>query len=195
MDVVGTIKSLNLFDLMVVLFLFAMFILGYVQGAIRRVVGTLCITFSFFLAALLSVPLGEFLKQNWGTSYPDEYSVMIGFLTLFGAGVVAFFLVVQGTYRKTEIFAQHPLVDELLGGVLGVAQGLLFLLFLTIVLDQYFLNTPSGGQVSELPFLRPFWMSLNVSGFGTLLHQTVIPNFVALTGFLLPDYIKALYTR
>lgn len=194
MDVVEFIKSLNLFDLMVVLFLFAMFILGYIQGAVRRVVGTLTITFSFFLAAQLSVPFGDFLIQNW-TTYPDEYSRMIGFLTLFGAGVVAFFLVVQGTYSKTEIFARHPVIDELLGGVLGVAQGLLFLMFLTIVLDQYFLFAPSAGQAFELPFLRPFWTAINGSGFGSLLHETVIPNFVSITGFLLPDYIKALYAR
>ena len=193
MDVVGFIQSLNLFDLMVVVFLFAMFILGYVQGAVRRVVGTLSIVFSFFLAANLSVPLGEFLISNW-TNYPEEYSMMLGFLTLFVAGVVAFFLVVQGTYTKTEIFARHPVIDEFLGGVLGVAQGLLFLMFLTIVLDQYFLYAPSGGQVSELPFLRPFWTALNESSFGNLLHQTVIPNFIALTGFLIPDYIEALYT-
>ena len=194
MDVVEFINSLNLFDLLVVLFLFAMFIVGYVQGAVRRVVGTLTITFSFFLAALLSVPFGDFLISNW-TSYPEEYSRMIGFLTLFGAGVIAFFLVVQGTYSKTEIFARHPVIDELLGGLLGVAQGLLFLMYLTIVLDQYFLFAPSGGQGFELPFLRPFWSALNESSFGSLLHTTVIPNFVALTGFLLPDYIKALYVR
>lgn len=194
MDVVAFIKSLNLFDLLVVAFLFGMFLLGYIQGAIRRVVGTLTITFSFFLAAQLSVPMGEFLISNW-TSYPEEYSMMLGFLTLFVAGVVAFFLVVQGTYSKTEIFARHPVVDEVLGGVLGVAQGLLFLMFLTIVLDQYFLYAPSGGEVSELPFLRPFWTALNASGFGSLLHETVIPNFVTIFGFLLPDYIKAVYAR
>ncbi|HYO43557.1 MAG TPA: CvpA family protein [Candidatus Limnocylindrales bacterium] len=194
MDVVAFIKSLNLFDLLVVAFLFGMFLLGYIQGAIRRVVGTLTITFSFFLAAQLSVPMGEFLISNW-TSYPEEYSMMLGFLTLFVAGVVAFFLVVQGTYSKTEIFARHPVVDEVLGGVLGVAQGLLFLMFLTIVLDQYFLYAPSGGEVSELPFLRPFWTAVNASGFGSLLHETVIPNFVTIFGFLLPDYIKAVYAR
>jgi uncharacterized membrane protein required for colicin V production len=193
-DIVEFIQSLNLFDLMVVVFLFAMFILGYIQGTIRRVVGTIAITFSFFLAAQLSVPLGEFLISNWRNN-PDEYSRMLGFLTLFVAGVVAFFLVVQGTYSKTEIFARHPVVDELLGGVLGVAQGLLFLVFITIVLDQYFLYAPSGGQVSEVPFLRPFWTSLNASGFGSLLHETVIPNFVGITGFMLPDYLKGLYAR
>ena len=71
---------------------------------------------------------------------------MIGFLILFVAAVVALFLVVQGTYRKTELFASYPVLDEILGGVLGVVQGLLLLLFLTIILDQYFLLRADGGR-------------------------------------------------
>jgi len=192
LDIVGFIQSLNMFDLLIMLFLVGMFVLGFVQGAIRRVVGTLTITFSFFLAAWLSVPFGEFLVSNW-TTFPVEYSMMLGFLTLFTAAVVAFFLVVQGTYSKTQIFARHPVIDEVLGGFLGVAQGLLFLLFLTMVLDQYFLYAPTAPAVDEVPLLRPFWEAVSTSGFGSLLHETVIPNFVNLFAPLLPDYIKATY--
>lgn len=189
-DIVETIKSINLFDLLTILFLFAMFVLGYIQGTIRRLMGTLSFIFSFFLAALLSVPMGDFLKSYW-TNYPDEYSVMIGFLALFGAAIVAFFLVIQGTYTKTELFSRYPVVDEVLGGVVGVAQGLFLLLFLTIILDQYFRYYPSVAPIDELPLLRSFWEAINGSGFGNLLHQQVIPNFVNLAGFLLPDYVKA----
>lgn len=194
MNIVDTIQSFNLFDLLTILFLFAMFVLGYIQGSIRRLVGTLSFIFSFFLAALLSVPFGEFLTSYW-TNYPDEYSVMLGFLVLFGAAIVAFFLVIQGTYSKTQLFARYPVLDELLGGVVGVAQGLLLLLFLTIILDQYFLFAPTTPRVEEVPLLRPIWESLNASSFGSLLHQQVIPTFVSLTGFMLPDYLKAVYAR
>ncbi len=192
MDIVEFIRSMNLFDLMVVLVLFAMFIVGFVQGAVRRIVGIITITFSFFLAAQLSVPLGDFLISNW-TTYPHEYSLMLGFLALFVAAVFAFFLVVQGTYSKTQIFAEHPVVDEVLGGFLGVIQGLLLLMFVTIVLDQYFLYAPSAAEVSEVPLLRPLWEALNTSAFGSLLHQTVIPNFINLVGLLIPGYVKATY--
>ena len=192
MDIVGFITTLNLFDLVVILFLVGMFVLGFIQGAIRRVVGILCMTFSFFIAAVLSVPFGAFLAENW-TYYPTEYSVMIGFLVLFVAAVVALFLVVQGTYSKTQLFASHPVIDEVLGGVLGVVQGLLLLLFLTIILDQHFLYAPSTATISEVFVLRPFWEALNASGIGAVFHQTVIPNFMGLVGFLVPDYIEATY--
>jgi uncharacterized membrane protein required for colicin V production len=193
-DIVGFIKSLNLFDLVVILLLVGMFVLGFIQGAIRRVVGILCMTFAFFIAAQLSVPVGKFLAENW-TYYPTRYSVMIGFLVLFVAAVVALFLIVQGTYQKTQLFARHPVIDEVLGGVLGVVQGLLLLMFLTIILDQYFLFAPTAAKSTELPFLRPIWEALNVSGIGAALHQTVIPNFLGLVGLLVPDYIEAPYGR
>jgi uncharacterized membrane protein required for colicin V production len=191
-DIVGFITSLNLFDLVLILFLVGMFVLGFIQGAVRRVVGILCMTFAFFIAALLSVPFGKFLAENW-TYYPTEYSVMLGFLVLFVAAVVALFLIVQGTYQKTELFARHPVFDEILGGILGVVQGLLLLLFLTIILDQYFKYAPTAPETAELPILRPFWEALNGSGIGEVLHETVIPNFLGLVGFIVPDYIEATY--
>ncbi len=192
MDIVSTIQSLNVFDLLVGLFLVGMFVLGYIQGAVRRIVGILSMTFSFFVAAQLSVPFGNFLASNW-TNFPHEYSVMLGFLTLFFAAVVALFLVVQGTYSKTQVFAKHPVIDEILGGLLGVVQGFLLLMFVTIILDQYFLYAPSAAKVSEVPFLRPFWEALNASGFGHLLHQTVIPNFLGLVGILVPQAVREPY--
>jgi uncharacterized membrane protein required for colicin V production len=191
-NIVETITSFNVFDLLFLLFLFGMFVLGYIQGSVRRLVGTLSFIFSFFLAAVLSVPFGQFLQAYW-TNYPPEYSNMIAFLTVFMAAVIAFFLVIQGTYTKTALFAKWPVVDEIVGGIVGVAQGLLFLLFLTIILDQYFLTAPATPQFDEIPLVRPFWEALNDSTIGALYHQTVIPNFVSLFGFLIPEYIKATY--
>jgi uncharacterized membrane protein required for colicin V production len=191
-DIVQTIQSFNVFDLLTILFLFAMFVLGYIQGTLRRLIGTLSFIFAFFLAAVLSVPMGSFLTSYW-TNYPEEYSVMIGFLVIFVAAIVASFLIIQGTYTKTELFAKYPIVDEILGGVVGVIQGLLLIVFLTIILDQYFLYAPTAPEVDEVPFLRPFWEALNASSFGALLHNQVIPNFVNLFGFILPDYIQATY--
>ena len=55
--------------------------------------------------------------------------------------------------QKQQLFAKYPVVDEVLGGVLGVFEGILLLLFVTIILDQYFLNVPAGFD-NELGFLR-----------------------------------------
>jgi len=84
-------------------------------------------------------------------------------------------------------------VDEVLGGVLGVCQGLLLLLYITIILDQFYLNVPVAADNEPLGFLRTFWTYLNDSGTGSFLHTQVIPGFVSFFSFLLPEYVEATY--
>jgi uncharacterized membrane protein required for colicin V production len=191
-DVAEFLQSINLTDIIILLALFGGFVLGFIQGTVRRVIGILSMIFSFFLAAQLSVPLGDFFAEHW-EQFPAEYSVMVGFLTVFVAAVIAFSLVIQGTYKRMPLFEKYPVVDEVLGGILGVIQGLLLLMFVVIILDQFFLLTNFPVDEDELPFLRDFWTTINNSGFGDLLHDQVIPNFVGLFQFLLPDTVVQLY--
>ncbi len=192
MNITEFMKSINVVDVLIVIGLFAFFVLGYIQGTIRRLVGIASMTFSFFLAAQLSVPFGTFLADNW-TQFPREYSVMLGFLTLFVAAVVAFTLVIQGTYNKTDVFARYPVVDEVAGGVLGLVQGLLLLMFATIILGQFFLYTNIAPDTDELPLLRDVWTAIDSSAIGDFLHRIAIPNFLSLVSFLIPRSMLALY--
>jgi uncharacterized membrane protein required for colicin V production len=184
--------TLNVVDLLVVVGLFGFFVLGFAQGAIRRLVGIATMTFSFFLAAQLSVPVGSFLAEHW-VQFPAQYAYMLGFLMLFVAGAVAFALVVQGTYSKVEIFARHPVIDEVVGGILGVVQGLLLLMFLTIILDQFFLSPSFGPNANEVPVLANLWTGIDGSRIGQALHETAIPNFLGLVQFLIPQQVLAIY--
>lgn len=192
MNVTESLTSVNLMDVLIILVLFGSFILGFAQGTVRRIVGILAALFSFFLAAQLQVPLGRFLGDNW-TQFPREYAAMVGFLTLFVAAVIAFTLVIQGTYRKAPLFARYPVVDEVVGGILGVIQAFLLLMFVVIILDQFFLLTSFPVDTDELPFLRDFWNAVNTSGTGQLLHSPLIPNFLGITSFLVPESIRVLY--
>lgn len=194
MDIVSFVGSLNLVDVLIVVYLVGCFILGWAQGAIRRLVGILTVTFSFFLAAQLQVPLGSFLAAHW-TQFPADYPEMIGFGALFIAGVVAFALIVQGTYSRVEVFAAHPIVDEVLGGILGLVEGGLLLMFVMIILDQFFLLHGAATDSSELPFLGGFWTAVTTSAIGGTLHDTVIPAFISAVGFLLPEGIRSVYGK
>ena len=194
MDFVETLQSINVVDILVILFLFGMFVLGYIQGTIRRLVGLLSVTFSFFLAALLSVPVGEFLAANW-TQYPTEYSVMIGFGVVFVAAVVAFAIVVQGTYQRQELFAKYPVIDEVLGGILGVVQGAFLVGCLIVILDSYFLIPGAPTSGGELPFLRGFFDFYTDSGTAELFRTQLIPGFFNIFGILIPDNVQTFYTN
>jgi len=183
--------SLNLVDVIIGLALFGMFIIGYAQGAVRRGVGVVTMTFSFFLAGQLNQWLGKFLAENW-LQYPAAYSYMIGYLILFLAGVVAFAVIVQVTYSKVEMFVRFPVLDEVLGGLLGVTWGLLFLMFIVTIMGTYFL-VALVGDPDEMTILRSIWMTIDGSWFGQLLITQVIPVFVSWMSFLLPASVNAVY--
>jgi uncharacterized membrane protein required for colicin V production len=192
-DIVGFITSQNLFDILFVLFLAGFFVLGYIQGTIRRLLGIASVLFSFLVSANLRDPVGSFLAANW-TQFPAQYAYMIGFLGMFLVGVVGFSVLIQGFYKKTPLLQNSTLVDEVLGGVLGVVQGLLIVGCLIIILDSYFrLPGTKPPDPDELPFLRSFFEAYDASTAAALYRDTLIPLFFAIFGFFIPKDIQALF--
>jgi uncharacterized membrane protein required for colicin V production len=189
---IGDFLASNRFDIVVVLFLFGMFVLGFVQGTIRRVLGIASMTFSFLLAANLRDPLGAYLASNWN-QFPDEYAVMIGFGTVFVAATIAFSLIIQGFYHHQPLFEKATFADEIIGGVLGVVQGLLLIGFAIIILDTYFQLIAIPEYNTELPFLRGFHAFYNNSVTAELMRSRLIPGFMTVFGFLIPANLQALF--
>jgi uncharacterized membrane protein required for colicin V production len=191
-NVVETIQSVSVFDLLVVLVMFAFFIVGFIQGTIRRVLGILSVLFSFLLAANLRDPLGAFFARNW-TQFPEQYSYLIAFGVVFALGVVAFSLIIQTFYTKVELFEKYPVIDEALGGLLGVLQGLILLGAIIVILDSFFRVPGIPHSPNELPFLRPLWETIDPSGTAALYRGSLIPAFFALFAPLLPESLKTLF--
>ena len=149
-------------------------------------------TFSFFLAAQLQVPVGSFLAAHW-EQFPPEYAAMIGFLVLFVAGVVAFALIVQGTYGQDPDLRAAPGRRRDPGrdprGRPGVAA--------PHVPDDHprpvLLGSSYAPDPDEVPLLANIWTAINGSAFGQILHETAIPNFLGVVQFLIPQGILGLY--
>lgn len=192
MDIVGFISGQNLFDLLFIFVLFAAFILGWVQGTIRRLLGIASILFSFLLAANLREPLGSFFAENW-TQFPAEYAYMLAFLIVFVVGAVAFSLVIQGFYKRQELFANATIVDEVLGGILGIVQALLIFGCLIVILDSYYQVPGIATDPQELPFLESFFNAYTDSGIADVFRTILIPAFFALFGWLIPNDIEAYF--
>jgi len=186
------ITSINRFDLLVVLFLLGMFVLGFVQGTIRRLLGLASMLFSFLLAANLRDSLGSYLAGNWN-QFPDEYAVLIGFGTVFIAATIAFTLVIQGFYHHQPLFEKANFVDEVIGGSLGVLQGLFLIAFVIIILDSFFLIRTIPESGSELPFLRGFHQFLDDSTTAEIFRSRLIPGFYNVFGLLIPEDLKTFY--
>jgi uncharacterized membrane protein required for colicin V production len=188
------ILNFNRFDLLFLLFLFGMFVLGFMQGTIRRLLGLGSMAFSFLFAASLTNVVGPFLADNWN-QFPNEYAVMLGFLIVFVAANVAFSLVIQGFYHRQPLFAKYTFVDEVLGGILGVVQGAFLVGCLIVILDSYFLIPGAPQSGGELPFLRTFFDFYTDSGTAELFRTQLIPGFFNIFGILIPDNVQTFYTN
>ena len=183
--------SFDLFDLLVVLGLFAMFVAGFIQGAIRRVLGIGSMLFAFLLAADLRDSFGNWLADNW-TQFPRAYSLLIGFGVAFVVLTAAFSLIIQGFYKRTHIYAQTPIVDEIVGGLLGVLQGIVLLGIVIVIVETFpFQSTPPFG--GEIGFLRSLFEAVNGSQTEAIFRGSILPAFFAVAGGLVPSDVASAY--
>jgi uncharacterized membrane protein required for colicin V production len=191
-DIGRFLTSINAFDLLVFFLCFGMFVLGFIQGTIRRVLGIASMLFSFLFAANLRAPLGGYLAANWN-QFPDEYAVMLGFGIVFVAATIAFTLVIQGFYHKQSLFKKATFADELIGGLLGIVQALLLILCVIVILDSAFRIPTMPRTEGELPQLRTLYEFMNSSATVDLFRTRIIPGFIAVLGLLIPNDLKAFY--
>jgi membrane protein required for colicin V production len=191
-DIGGTLSSANTFDIVAILFLAGMFVLGYVQGTIRRVLGIASMLFSFLLAGQLRQPLGSFFAQNW-TQFPPEYSYLVAYLLVFVFATILFSIIIQSFYKHQALFGDARFADEILGGVLGVVQGALLIAILITILDSFFRLPNIATSPNELPFIRSVFEWYDPSVVASIYRDTLIPILLALLGPLVPDEIKTMF--
>ena len=191
MNIVDAITNVTAFDWLAVLFLVGFFVLGWVQGTIRRLLGIASIVFSFLLAANLREPLGKFLAEHW-TQWPREYSYMLAFLFIFVVASVIFAIVIQSFYKQAPLFAKWPIIDELLGGILGVVEGLVIIGAFIAIFDSFF-KLPVAVGDNQLQLIKDIYGSMNDSGTAAIFRDTLLPGFVAIFGVILPSDLQSLY--
>lgn len=182
----------NLFDLLLILLLMAAFIIGYLQGTVRRLLGIASILFSFLLAAQIRGPLGDFLIGNW-TQFRPEYSRMLAFGLLFLVISLSFTLLIQSAYERSQVLPRFGHVDPLLGGVLGMAQAGIVIAAGVMILDSYFLGVGSTLRPAELLFLRDFAHAVDVSQAAQIFRDHLFPVFFVLLGGLIPGDVRAVF--
>ncbi len=192
MDVVEYIQGLNLFDILVAFFVAAFFVVGYIQGTLRRVVGLAILLLSVLLAMNLRMPIGSWLSQYW-VQYPTEYVYMLAlggsFLVIYVLGSI----LVQTFYRKTQVFSKATVVDELIGGILGALQAILLVGTLIVVLDSFFLQKGIPQNPNEFGFLRDVFTFYDNSQIADLYRASLIPAFFLLFGWITPTALSDRY--
>jgi uncharacterized membrane protein required for colicin V production len=189
MDLVGAIRGAPLADLAIFGSLFAAFVVGVLQGSIRRLLGVASILLAFLLAANLRGAFGQFLADNW-RQFSLEYSELLAFLMLFVALAVAFSVVIQGFYKRTDIYAAHPVVDDVVGGLLGLLEGFVVVTVLIIIFNSH-VPPDKAVTVSELDGIQD--ALLNHSQIAAGIRDNIVPPLIHLIGGLLPSDLTSLY--
>jgi uncharacterized membrane protein required for colicin V production len=190
------VEQIQPFDLVIALVLLAMFIVGYAQGLVRRILGIVAILFSLVVGALLRQPLGMYLSNEWTTIVPS-YSYMVAFGAVFVAAAVTISIGIQISYRPAPLFPRYPALDETLGGLLGVVEGILILIAILLILDPYYTlpDVKDHPGIGEFALLRTLHGFLDTSLTASILRNNVIPAFLAVFGLLIPQDVKDTFAR
>jgi uncharacterized membrane protein required for colicin V production len=191
-DVVGAIRSLNLFDLLVVFFVCGFFLAGFVQGTLRRLFGLAIVLIALLFALNLRDPLGSWLGGYW-TQYPKGYSSMLAFGGSFVVIYLAGSILAQVFYRRTQLFKRSTAVDEIVGGLLGIVQALLLVGAMIMILDSYFRLPGAAASPNEIGIFRSIFGFYDPSQTAILFRDHLIPAFLALFAWIIPSGIRAIF--
>jgi hypothetical protein len=146
--------------------------------------------FAFIIAGNVRDSAGDFLAGNW-TQFDAGYNRLLAFVIVFIVVAAAATIATQGFYKRTEISAEHPIVDDVVGGLLGLVQGFMLLLFVVIILNSYALPPAQTGDVTPLRDAQR--LIVDQSHIAAWFRQFVAPTFLHILGPLLPNDLVSLF--
>jgi membrane protein required for colicin V production len=175
-------------DIALVLLLAGGFLLGLFRGAVRQLIGVGAWLVTFIVAAYLHTAIGDWIAQQ-PNGYSRDYVDMLGFLAAFIVlfGVAMLIIEIGGS---TIHLTSRIVVDEILGGLLGLGLTILTLGSVIIILDTYYAANPPIGA-AELDLVRGLHQGLERSAIAQALHDSLVPGLLALLGPLLPAEIRS----
>ncbi len=193
MDIIGSITSIKGVDLLIFFIFFGLFVLGFMQGVLRRLLGIASLLLSLLIAAQLRAPFGDFLATNW-TQYSSPYNHMLAFGSVFVAFSVASTVALQFFYKSTPLFARYPALDEILGGVLGLVQGALILVAFYLITDPFFSIYGQVPQPNEFPFVRQIFDALQGSVTADVTRHNLVPFLLMFFGGIIPSDVTSVFS-
>ena len=193
MDIIASVTSIKGVDLLAFFVFFALFVFGYMQGVLRRLLGIGSILFSLLIAAQIRAPLGDFLTVNW-TQYSSQYDHMLAFGSVFVAGTVASTIALQLFFKPTPLFAKYPVLDEVLGGVLGLLQGALILAAFYLITEPFFAVSGATARSNEFPFVRQIYETLQGSTTAEVVRDRIVPFLLLLLGGMFPSDVTSVFS-
>ncbi|MEA2546445.1 MAG: hypothetical protein QOI09_1718, partial [Chloroflexota bacterium] len=90
-------------------------------------------------------------------------------------------------------FKRATFADEMIGGLLGIVQGLFLIGAIIIILDSFFQIPTIPISPNEFGWIRSFWEAIDPSTTAQIFRSTLIPGFISVFGLLIPSDLQAFY--
>ena len=163
---------MNAIDILFILLLLAGLALGFFQGTIRLFIAIVAFYVGIILASLYFTTVGLFFQRRFNsTLYVGQIMAFIIIL------LIAFFLLtIAGfyTFRYAKMPASLDFIDRIIGTMLGLLLGVLFLGMLAIVLKDLFVYQDVAGSIT-FPIMRAFQSSVRTSLLAPLFSDRILP--------------------
>ncbi|HSD63393.1 MAG TPA: CvpA family protein [Ignavibacteriaceae bacterium] len=141
---------MNLLDIIILIIALSGFVLGYKDGFIRKLVGFVGFILAVYLSIQFAAQLGKGLENAFGIEY---------YLSELIAGAVIFILIIIIFSVIKRLIHPHDkvnnLVNQLLGGIIGMLQILFFLSAILYILNVF--DVPSKNSKKNSLIYEPVY--------------------------------------
>jgi hypothetical protein len=116
---------------------------------------------------------------------------LLAFGIIFLVASVAASITIQGFYKRTDLSVEHPVVEDALGGLLGLAQGIVVITMAVIIFNSYTLPAPHSGDVTPVRDAQN--LVIHESHIAGGMRDVLAPTFIHLLSPLLPSDLVAIF--
>ncbi len=163
---------MNVMDLMFILLLLAGLALGFFQGTIKLLIAIVAFYVGIVLSSLYFQIVGSFFRRRFGSSQE------VGEITAFAVILVFSFLLltIAGlyTFRYARMPASLDFIDRIIGTLLGLVMGALFMGMFAILLKDLFVFRELG-DLRGLPVMAAFQSSVRSSFLVEFFADNILP--------------------
>jgi hypothetical protein len=179
---------MNAGDVVLILILAGSFLIGFFQGVVRGLLGICAWAAAVVLGANLREPLGGYLAAQW-TNFSPDYDRMLGFGIATVVVFVALLVVVQLWTTGPRGITPYPLVDDLVGGLLGDTLAILVIASAFVVLGTFY-RAPDVLPGAGAAWTEELYRALIGSRIGSLIATNLVPFLGIVFGPLVPETVR-----
>lgn len=174
---------MNFIDVLLIIIFFAMLAVGFFQGMIRLLVLIAAFYLSLVLASLYYPVVGDFFVREFNSQrFVGQYVgfgivLLFAMLALSAAGIY--------TFRYAQLPGQLQYIDRIVGTVLGMFLGALFVgIFSTLLWNLMIVR---GGASIDFPIMRTLGGAVASSPMLQYFSSVILPQAYAALDPILPD--------